>query len=178
MQGLPPTRQARVTKAILLARPPPPSTHSSPQPPRAGVLTLRPRPPPTPTPSAGHWTRSVPTCLGGHLWPHSSSLASEPGSRPRPYLAPGGQSQHSGPSRPRLPQAAPAKDWLTRELCPPSARGAGVGVNEVEAISSPPRLPPFPSTVRPLGARSSARRPALRLPVARDSGVLLPRART
>lgn len=38
--------------------------------------------------------------------------------------------------------------------------GRGWGVNEVEAISSPRRLPSFPGTGRPPGALSSARPPA------------------
>lgn len=52
---------------------------------------------------------------------------------------------------------APDADWSARTQCPrPPARGAGAGVNEVEAIPPPPRLAPPPCGARPPSAPSPA----------------------
>lgn len=66
----------------------------------------------------------------------------------RPLPSPQAANERRDPGRPRPPRGAPAADWPARAQWPPHV-GRGRGVNEVEAIPPPPRLPPAPGAARP-----------------------------
>lgn len=112
---------------------------------------------------------------------------------PRPTAPAGRQCLRGGPAppRPRRPISAAARTSPSRRLARPCAvspaRGAGAGVNEVEAIppppvtAPPPPRPPRSDAARPLGAQSSSCPPAgcaLRRTLASDSPGPDPESRT
>lgn len=112
-------------------------------------------------PGARHLGPWVSTRLGGRPSPlrflprpGTNHRPPPPGAGPAltPLPVPNGR---RGSGQPRPPWGAPAADWSARALCPP-ARGAGAGVNEVDEIPPPPRLPPLPRGARPPPAPSPA----------------------
>lgn len=122
-------------------KPTPPNTHPGPQPSaRLGTGTWA-----TPASHTYSWRRA----------PGSDRLHWPGGAPPRPTAPAGRQCLGAGPSLPlpRRPISAAARGSprlrLARVGAVSPARGAGAGVNEVEAIPPPPRLPPRPARPAP-----------------------------
>lgn len=149
MKGLPPTHQVQVARAVLLARPPTACPSTCPR------LRAHTRAHSSHVPWYWHSDHARrPHVLGALTTGHRASPVASRGA-PRPTAPRRGPLPY--PSRWPINAAARAGPAHPGESQPaigtPSAptRGAGVGVNEMEAIPPPPRLPSPPCAARPLG---------------------------